>query len=791
MIVLLSVFPIFLAATFWLWQFLGRLHPLIVHFPVALLCVALLLEGIGWYRKSDQWQLAVRAMLWLGAISSVLAAVLGLVLVNQEDYSGDTVTVHQWVGLLTAALAVGTLLTVRSGKPTLYRTALGLTVVGVCVAGHYGALLTHGEDYLSSVLPGNHDGAPATGNTPVAFASVNGPLTGKQLEELNLDVRTILAHNCYSCHSATKTKGELRLDKKELLLKGGKNGVVIHPGHPEDSELIRRITLPAGHKEAMPTKGKRLTDQEVALLEFWIKQGAPWPSGAEKSIYRVAALEPRLPVVPPATVDITQPIDRFVSVYFQQHKIAWKGVVDDHTYIRRVYLDAIGLVPTPAETQAFLADTQPDKRERLVKNLLNRNDAYAQHWLSFWNDALRNDYTGTGYVTGGRADITTWLYESLKKNKPYNWFVRELISPSKQSAGFIKGIQWRGTINASQRTEMQAAQNVAQVFLGLNLKCASCHDSFISDWKLDDAYAFANIFADSTLEINRCDKPTGKLAGRRVLYKELGEISVDAPTEQRLRELADFLVQPKDGRLYRTVVNRIWAQFMGRGIVEPVDAMDNAPWSQDLLDWMAYDFVQNGYDLKKLMYAILTSKTYQLPSVGVKDVGLLTAPTYTFEGMVRRRLTAEQFADAVSRAFEPMYQDTSVVKMLPRQIHQVIPFPRASLVKNDPFLTALGRPNRETVSTSRSSQANLLQALELTNGTTFNEPLKRGAEKWRKQYPASDKLVRTLYWQALGREPAPKEMAVAQKLMGNTPSVESIQDLVWAIALHPEFQLIY
>jgi hypothetical protein len=178
-------------------------------------------------------------------------------------------------------------------------------------------------------------------------------------------------------------------------------------------------------------------------------------------------------------------------------------------------LDVVGLIPSPEEIRAFTADTVADKRAILVKKLLNRNVDYAQHWLTFWNDALRNDYTGTGYITGGRFDITTWLYQSLKANKPYNRFVRELISPTKESEGFIRGIRWRGTINSSQRVEMQAAQNVSQVLLGLNLKCASCHDSFISDWKLADSYAFANVFADTTLEIHRCDKPTGKMAGRK------------------------------------------------------------------------------------------------------------------------------------------------------------------------------------------------------------------------------------------------------------------------------------
>ncbi len=783
---------VIVAESFWLWQFLGRLHPLIVHFPVGLLTVALVLELVVWRRKSMDLRAGITALVWIGAIGSVIAAVLGLLLVNQEEYGGNIVTVHQWSGLATMALAVGAAFALRAGRSDIYRGLLTLTVVGVSVAGHYGALLTHGDDYLSSVLPfGKESGSPAPNTSTFAFASNNQTLNTQQISELNVEVRSILAHNCYSCHGAAKVKGGLRLDKKEFIFKGGEDGVVLVAGQPDKSDLIRRIKLPAGHEEAMPTKGKHLSQHDIDLLEYWVKQGAPWPSGAEKSIYRVAALEPRLPDLPDSSIGLGNPVDRFVNVYFQKHKIAWKNVVDDRTYQRRVYLDVVGLLPSPEKIKAFVADTLPGKRERLVRELLNRNADYAQHWLTFWNDALRNDYTGTGYITGGRFDITKWLYGSLKTNKPYNQFVNELISPNKESSGFIKGIKWRGTINSSQRTEMQAAQNVSQVLLGLNLKCASCHDSFISDWKLADAYAFANVFADTTLEINRCDKPTGKLAGRKVIFEQLGTINGQT-TDERLRELADFLTQPKDGRLYRTLVNRIWAQVMGRGIIEPVDMMDNEPWSQDLLDWLASDFAANGYDSKKLLYTILTSRTYQLPSVGIKNADLLTAPKFVFGGMVRRRLTAEQFADAVSMAFNPVYVDTSVVKdLLPKRIKREMPFPRASVVKNDPFLTALGRPNRETVSTSRLSQANLLQALELTNGEKFNAALERGARRWKAKYPTSDALVKNLYWKALGREPKPEELTVAQRIVGEKPGTEGIQDLVWALSLHPEFQLIY
>ncbi|WP_409013600.1 DUF1549 domain-containing protein [Dyadobacter sp. CY312] len=763
-----------------------------VHFPISLLLVALVLEIIDWKNKSDKLKEATKILVWIGAGSALIAVAFGWLLANEGDYGGDDLEIHRWAGMATAALSVLSAYLIGRKHVSAFRSTLFLTVFGVSFAGHYGAMLTHGDDYLTSVLPSS-DSKLSPDAQDADFVLTNaGALNDQQLQDLNVEVRTILAHNCYSCHGEAKMKGDLRLDSKEAIMKGGENGVVVVPDHPDKSELIRRISLPKGHKEAMPTKGKRLTEKEVNVLKFWIEKGAKWPDGKEKSIYRVAALEPRMPVIPNASGDIILPVDRFVNVYFQKNQITWKPVVDDRTYIRRVYLDIVGLLPAPERVEAFAADGRPDKRELLAKELLSRNDDYAQHWLSFWNDALRNDYSGTGYITGGRFDITKWLYTALETNKPYNGFVRELISPVKGSEGFIKGIKWRGTINSSQRTEMQAAQNVSQVLLGLNLKCASCHDSFISDWKLEDAYAFANIFADTLLEINRCDKPTGKIAGTRNLFPELGEISINESTEKRLRQLADLLVQPKDGRLYRTVVNRIWAQLLGRGIVEPVDMMDNMPWSQDLLDWLAADFVANGYDMKKLIYTIVTSKTYQLPSTSVKEAEDIMASTYKFTGMVRRRLTAEQFADAISLSFNPIYGDTSIVsKLLPERVNTKLPFARAALVKNDPFLTALGRPNRETVSTSRTSQANLLQALELTNGDKFTQTLKRGAKEWKAKYPTSDSLVTALYRNALGRNPLLKELTTARKILGSKPDEEGIQDLVWALALIPEFQLIY
>nr|WP_068886479.1 DUF1549 domain-containing protein [Pedobacter panaciterrae] len=782
---------------FWLWDFLGHLHPLAVHFPVALLLFAAILELFTLKNFKSKLRSGIDALIIAGSLSAVMSAVLGWLLYKNGDYSGSVLTLHQWIGIATAVLGLLTLFFLyqvhKKGKfkqVKVYRGLLFSTAIGVSVAGHFGANLTHGGDFLSSTLPWSKDYEIKSSDnfSLVTLKGDTAKLTKKQEVELNTEVRAILAHNCYKCHGADKVKGDLRLDGKHVAFKGGENGPVIVPGSPQESEIFKRISLPADHKDVMPSKGKKLAEKDIEIVRFWIEKGAPWPDdGSKQNVFRVAKLEPRNPVLPAAPNNLSNPVDLWTNQYFKKNNTKWPSLVDDRTYLRRIYLDIIGLLPTPADLEAFSKDTRPDKRALWVKKLLSLDNDYALHWLSFWNDALRNDYSGTGYITGGRFNITDWLYKSLKENKPYNQFVRELIDPSEESKGFIEGIKWRGVVNSSQRTEMQAAQNVSQVFLGLNLKCASCHNSFISDLKLDDAYAFANIFADTTLEINRCDKPTGKYVDARMLWKELGTIDSKAPVKEKRKQLAENLIKPEDGRLYRTIVNRIWAQLMGRGLVEPVDIMDNEPWSQDLLDWMAFNFVANKADLKELIYQITTSNTYQLPSIGFKEVSQVSNPNYKFNGMVRKRMSAEQFTDAVSSVITPVFADSNI-----RYTPQIKPsFIRASLVANNSFLTALGRPNRETVATSRESQANLLQALELTNGWRFNTVLKSGAEHWKTNFKNTDLLIKDIYLKTLGREPVEKEFKIAKKALGVSPGADAIQDLFWAIVLLPEFQIIY
>ncbi len=595
------------------------------------------------------------------------------------------------------------------------------------------------------------------------------------------DVLPLLKAHCIKCHTGDEPEGGFSLATRETLL-AAKAAVA---GKSSESAIIERVTS-KDPDEQMPPKGERLSEKQVDILRRWIDEGLPWQAGlAFGAPAYVAPLAPRRPELPEAQGGRANPIDRLIDGYFAAHKIDRPRPISDEAFLRRVYLDVIGLPPTLDERNAFLSDTTSDKRSRLVRALLDNDRAYAEHWLTFWNDLLRNDYSGTGYIDGGRQQITSWLYPALVSNKPYDQFVRELINPRPEASGFIKGIKWRGRVNASQTPEIQFAQNISQVFLGINMKCASCHDSFIDDWKLDDAYGLAAIIAERPLEIFRCDVPTGHIAQAKFVFPELGSIDTGRPRDERLARLAELITHQDNGRLARTIVNRIWHRLMGRGIVHPVDALGNAPWNKDLLDYLAIHLADNGYDLKKTIELIVTSQAYQSESVAVPSES--SADEYLFRGPLTKRMSAEQFVDAIWRitdtapsqpAFKPGDRDGAPV--------------RAALVNSDSLMRSLGRPNREQVVTTRPEELSTLQALDLTNGAELADLLDRGAKNIRQRYPdrTPHQLTQWLYTSALCREPKPEELAVAKEIIGESPADDQVADLLWTVFMLPEFQLI-
>lgn len=773
----------------------------------------------------------------------------------------------------------------------------------------------------------------------------------------------ILEAHCVECHGGEEAKGGFSINTRELVLDSG----AVLPGEPDDSYLVELIRSRDPDWQMPPAEQPRLSDQERATLVEWIEAGMPWEDGftfAETSYS--APLKPRQVALPgPASA---HPIDQLITAYRREHDLPPLTPIDDATFLRRASLDLVGLLPTAEQWRGFVEDPSSEKRSRWVDQLLSRDVDYAEHWLTFWNDLLRNDYTGTGFITGGRRQISEWLYEALVRNKPFDQFTRELVAPpSDASRGFIDGIKWRGSVSAGQTVEIQFAQSLSQAFLGINMKCASCHDSFIDQWKLDDAYGLAAIYATEPLEIHRCDKPTGRMAEAAWLFPQLGRVDAEAPRQERLEQLASLMTHPENGRFARTIVNRLWAQLMGRGIVHPLDAMHTEPCCEELLDYLANYLVEHDYDLKAVLKLIATSDAY------ASQVQIVEQPAAdgkrVFRGPRAKRMTAEQFVDAVWQltgaapssfdapvlrgkvdpqaasqvelkaqwiwgesagdgkmppggeklvfrktlelpsavrygaavvtadnafdmyiggrqiAADDRWQNIRVVSLRehlkkgknrlvivatngaeqpnpaglfcearlvlengdcvtlasdaswqvsrqppsggregrlgrvqgpwkqaislgqPEQYMAAIGGPtrnrlsmtlasgdkmvRASLMKNDALMRALGRPTRDQIVSSRPGELTTLEAITLANGPALAAALRAGAEKRRDEAVADPAaFISHLFRQSLSRDPTPEEHRLLQQALGQQPSRQQIEDVMWAVIMTPEFILV-
>jgi hypothetical protein len=534
----------------------------------------------------------------------------------------------------------------------------------------------------------------------------------------------------------------------------------------------------------------------TALLALFFSDGpAPaipvddyWTGWRAVQRAELAAL-PRPPAPPEG---LGHPIDRFLEAAWRKQGLGVPPVVDDRTFARRVYLDIVGLLPTVEQLERFERDRNPDKRQKLVDHLLGDRDGYAEHWMTYWNDLLRNDEQTN--IDGLRKPITGWLFESLQANKPLDLLVAELLNPGKQGpGGYLKGVNWRGRVNASQVPPVQAAQNVSQVFLASSLKCASCHDSFINSWKLKQAYGLASFFAPQNLEMHRCDKGTGQIIAPEFLFPGLGDVASTSDQSTRLRAVARMVTRPKNPRFAKTMVNRLWKRLLGRGLFEPVDDFDSQPASSDLLNWLAYDFMSHDYNVKHTLRLILLSRVYQAPVVE-QQPSRKGAPAPPLVGPIERRLTSEQFLDAISRV-TGYWPKTAVMNVKVNN-----PQVRAWRHKKpDALAVALGRPNREQVCTERNDTSTVLQGLELVNGEALAGRLREGAKMLlasslgRSTDPVN--AARALYLRAFGRTPSAAEIVLAQRLLGNVQRrpagpQERWEDFLWILVLSPEFQFI-
>ena len=465
----------------------------------------------------------------------------------------------------------------------------------------------------------------------------------------------------------------------------------------------------------------------------------------------------------------------------------------DATFHRRAFLSIIGKLPKPEETRAFLADARADKRARLIDALLDRPE-YADFWANKWADLLRPN----PYRVGIKAvyNLDAWLRESFRRNKPYDQFVREILTA--RGSTFRNGAT---VVFRDRREPDEIAPLVGQLFLGIRFDCAKCHHHPFERWSQDDFYSFAAYFGrigrkgvglsppisggEEMLFVapqGRVLHPNGKVMSPRPLFGTAADVTEDRDPRA---VLADWVTSPKNPYFARVIVNRVWADLMGRGIVEPVDDLrdTNPPANGPLLDALADDFRKNGHDLKKLIRAICTSHAFALSSV---PKGRNAHDSRNHSRHYRERLRAEVLLDAVSDI-------TGVAESFPA----LPPGSRAMEVwtarSDSLFLDSFGRPDpNQDPPCERTTETSVVQALHLMNADGVSRKI--AASTGRAAKLAAGKLspaeiVDDLYLRVYCRPPTGEERKRVVALFDRPKAVrrEVVEDILWAMLNTPEF----
>jgi mono/diheme cytochrome c family protein len=482
------------------------------------------------------------------------------------------------------------------------------------------------------------------------------------------------------------------------------------------------------------------------------------------------------------------PIDALVQAKLDALGLEPSGRCSDAEFIRRATLDVIGLLPAPAEVRAFVGSRDPQKREKLIDALLERPE-YNDFWALKWGDILRN--SRRSLTEKGMYAFYRWIRESVAENKPWDRFARELLLA--RGSGFDDGPANYYRI-ASKPEDL--AETTSQVFLGVRVQCARCHNHPYERWTQQQYYQLAAFFA--RVKLKDGDRPeerdvylasTGEVKHPRT-GKEMVPTALDAaplPADfhgDRRRALAEWLTSPQNPYFGHVIVNRIWRHFMGRGLVEPVDDLraTNPPTNEALFDWLAQDLAQHGYDLKHVMREIMNSQTYQRSS---QPTAANERDTRYFSHYPFKRLGAEQLMDAITAA-------TGV----PEKFNGLPLGTRAEQLPDSAvpsyFLELFGRPARQIAcECERSSDPTVAQVLHLMNNAGINEKLasKDGRVATLQAAKLSPRqIVDELYLAALSRYPSFDESRTAQRaLSAGSDKQRAAEDLLWALLNSKEF----
>jgi hypothetical protein len=482
---------------------------------------------------------------------------------------------------------------------------------------------------------------------------------------------------------------------------------------------------------------------------------------------------------------------------------------NDLEFLRRAYLDLLGVLPTVEEARAFVAETSPDKRARLIDRLFDRPE-YADQWAMKWSDLLRNEERALDRK--GVQNFHHWIRQGIVENKPLDQFVRELLSARGSTYTSPATNYYR-----ANREPVVRGEATAQLFLGVRLQCAQCHNHPFDRWTQDDYYGWADMFARvdyKVLENRRTDKnDKHEFVGEQIVYEAAGGDVKDprgdrsvkplllgagpAPTDaSRIDALAQWVTSPANPFFAKAQVNRIWFHLMGRGLVDPVDDFrpTNPASHPELLEMLAKDFIAHKYDVRYMIRLIMTSQAY----------GLSSEPNTTnaddeinYSHAIPRRLTAEQLLDAQHQVTGVPAEFNGYPKgMRAGEIPgvRVARARRSRPSQADMFLVTFGKPARELVcECERSMDTTLGQAFQLISGpeiaSLLSDPENRLTQLIKSGMTDED-AVAELYWAALTRPPTDEERsAMVNHVHEAKDRRKGLEDVAWALLNAKEFVL--
>ncbi len=487
-------------------------------------------------------------------------------------------------------------------------------------------------------------------------------------------------------------------------------------------------------------------------------------------------------------------IDEHVWKKLQRLGIQPSSPAADHKFLRRASIDIIGRIPTTEEAREFLGDDSLDKREKLIDRLLEQPE-FAEHWANKWADLLRPN----PYRVGMKAVLNydAWIRDSFRQNKPYDQFVKELLTA--QGSTFQEGAV---TLFRDRRSPDELTTIVSQLFLGIRLECAKCHHHPFEVWGQDDFYSFAAYFARIGRKGKGLSPPisgseeiiytsdsgsvrhplTGDVLPPRPLFGDAPKLAEDH--DPRIA-LANWMTSPENTYFVQVQANRVWADLMGRGLVEPVDDLraTNPPSNGPLLTALGEDFRYSRYDLKSLIRRIANSYVYGLSSTTNK---YNEADTRNYSRRYRQRMRAEVLLDSVCQvtgvreSFDAMPPGSSAKEIWTHRVESL-------------FLDAFGRPDpNQDPPCERTSESTVVQTLHLMNSENLYRKVANDlglAALLASSERSSRDIIEELYLATYSRFPQDKEYEIASALFEESPSSrrQATEDLLWALLNTPEF----